>query len=282
MALIINKVFADAINEKLGVALKMAQLAMDVTGEVADITTCGNEVHFPKYDRVASVGEVEKGKALTPAEVSMTDNVATIKQTGGSIRVYDRDEKQIKGQTLDNMAQQLVDAMVKDMDSSLSNSMDSEAKKYQAVTTANAITEAELMDAYTLFGDDIDFDTFSGIAINSKLVPSFLAMDSFVSVEKTFATQGNGLIKNGLIGYWLGIPVVVTNNGTYDKDKAECKTYFIKRGALGYVKQADVNVEVEREGKLLANDIIVSDLYATKVMDTDGIVVIRKTIPVQE
>jgi len=45
-----------------------------------------------------------------------------------------------------------------------------------------------------------------------------------------------------------------------------------------YVKQQDITLELEREGKLLANDIIVSDLYATKVMDSDGIVIIRKTI----
>lgn len=279
MALIINKVFADAVNEKLGVSLKMAQLATDVTNEVADITTCGDEVHFPKYERVASVGEVTKGTALTPAEVSMSDNVAKIKQTGGSIRVYDKDEKQIKGQTLDNMAIQLVEAMVKDMDSSLSASMDSEATKYQACELPNKITEDDLMNAYALFGDDVDFDTFSGIAINSKLLPSFLTMDSFVSVEKTFTKDGNGIIKNGLIGYWLGIPVIVTNNGTYDTDASECKTYFVKKGALGYVKQEDVNVEVEREAKLLCNDIVVSDLYATKVMDADGIVILRKTLP---
>ena len=157
--------------------------------------------------------------------------------------------------------------------------MDAEATKYQACDSANKISELDLLNAYTLFGDNVDYDTFSGIAINSKLLPSFIVMDSFVSVEKTFTNEGNGLIKNGLVGYWLGIPVIVTNNGTYDGSANECKTYFIKKGALGYVKQEDVNVEVEREAKLLCNDIVVSDLYATKVMDTDGIVIIRKTLP---
>lgn len=146
MALIISEVFADAVNEKLGVALKMGQLAVDCTNEVADITTCGDKVHFPKYDRVASVGTVTKGTAVTPTEVSMTDNVAEIKQTGGAIRVYDKDEKQIKGATLDNMAVQLADAMAKDMDTSLSDTMDAEATKKSATANASAITNAELMD----------------------------------------------------------------------------------------------------------------------------------------
>lgn len=278
MALIISEVFADAVNEKLGVALKMGQLAVDCTNEVADITTCGDKVHFPKYDRVASVGAVTKGTAVTPTEVSMTDNVAEIKQTGGAIRVYDKDEKQIKGATLDNMAVQLADAMAKDMDTSLSDTMDKEATKKSATANASAITNAELMDGLALFGDDVDYDTFAGIAVNSKLLPSFLGMDEFVSVEKTFKHDGNGLIKNGLVGYWYGIPVVITNNGTFDSAKKECKSYMIKKGALGYVKQQDVTIELEREAKLFANDIVASDLYATKVLDADGIVILRKTI----
>lgn len=35
-------------------------------------------------------------------------------------------------------------------------------------------TSAELMDGFELFGDDVDYDTFGGIAINSKLLPGFL------------------------------------------------------------------------------------------------------------
>lgn len=278
MALVIQEVFAQCVNEKLGVALKMGQLATDVTDDVAEITTCGNKIHFPKYDRVATVGEVTKGTALVPSEVSMTDNEADVKQTGGSIRVYDKDAKQIKGATMDNMAQQLADAMVKDMDSSLSNTMDTEATKKSPTANADSITNAELLNAFALFGDDVDYDSFSGIAINSKLLPSFLGMDEFVSVEKTYKHDGNGLIKNNLVGFWMGIPVVVTNNGTWDSTKEECKSYMVKKGALGYVKQQDVTIEVEREAKLLCNDIVASDLYATKVMDADGIVVIRKTV----
>lgn len=278
MALVIPQIMADCVNEKLGVSLKMGQLATDVTNEVADITTCGDEINFPKYDRVASVGNVTKGVALVPASVSMTENKATIKQTAGSIRIFDKDSKSIKGATLDNMAQQLVDAMVQDLDSSLSATMDTEATKKSPTASATAITNDELLNALALFGDDVDYDTFSGIALNSKLLPSMLKMEEFVSVEKTYKHDGNGLIKNGLVGFWFGIPCVLTNNGTYDSTKSECKSYMIKKGALGYVKQQDVTLEIEREGKLLANDIIVSDLYATKVMDADGIVIIRKTI----
>lgn len=65
--------------------------------------------------------------------------------------------------------------------------------------------------------------------MNSRLLPSMLSMDSFVSVEKTYKHDGNGLIKNGLIGFWFGIPCVLTNNGTYKN--SECVSYMIKKGA---------------------------------------------------
>jgi N4-gp56 family major capsid protein len=278
MALFIQEIFADTINEKLGVTLKIGQLATDVTNEVAEITTSGDKVHFPKFSRVASVGEVTKGTALVPAEVSMTDNEATIKQTGGSVRIYDKDAKQIKGATLDNMAQQLVDAMALDLDTSLSNTMNAEVTMKSPTGEANTILIGEILDAWALFGDEIDYDTFAGCAVNSRLFPSLMSMEEFVSVEKTYRSDGNGLVKNGLVGYIWGVPVYVTNSGTYDKTANECITYIIKKGALGYVKQKEVELEIEREGKLLCNDIIVSNLFATKVMDTTGIVILRKTI----
>ena len=91
-------------------------------------------------------------------------------------------------------------------------------------------------------------------------------------------TNGNGIVKNGCIGYFMGVPVVVSDNGTYDTAKAESKIYFLKKGALAYVLQQSPKIEEQREGLLLATDIIDSQLYATKVLDTTGIVIARKTI----
>ena len=110
-------------------------------------------------------------------------------------------------------------------------------------------------------------------------LPSLLKMDSFTSVEKTYnkREQANGLIVDGVVGYFIGIPVILCNNGTYDTDKNECKSYAVKRNALGYILQKNINIEVERESKLLADNIIASALYAVKLLETDGVVVLRKT-----
>lgn len=279
MAVVVPVVFADAVNEKMKTSLKMGMLADDVTDQVAEITECGDEINFMKYDRVAEIGEITKGTAVVPKEVSMTENKAKIKQTGGAIRVYDKDEVQIKGRTMDNMAQQLADGMAQDLDNSLSAVMLAKATKKSPQASATTVTADEVWTALDLFGDDRDTDRFKGIAINSRLLSSFMKMEEFTDINKTYQTNGNGLVKNGLVGYFAGIPVYLTNNnGTWDSSANETITYIVQKGAVGYVNQKDVTVEVEREAKLFANDIVTNRLYATNVLDADGIVILRKTV----
>mgnify|MGYP000845308373 FL=1 len=278
MALVINKVFADAINAKLGVSLRIGSIAFDATSMAPEIMTAGDEVHFPSFDRIDDAETVTQGTALTAEELAMTDNTATIKQIGKAVRVYDKNANQIKGATMDRMVEQVTQVMQKAIDSDLVAAMDTDATKKEAVAGATTITSAELMSGIGLFGDDIDTESFAGIVINSRLYPTLVAMPEFTSIEKTYATAGNGMVANGLCGYWLGIPVIVCNNNTYDTSKAECKTYIAKKNALGYVFQKDISVEEARQALLLATDIVSSSLYATKLIDKDGVVVLRKTI----
>ena len=280
MALIIPEVFADAVNAKLDVALRIGHVSFDATPLVSDAMKYGNTVHFPKLKRVVTANEVTKGTPVVPAAVDMTDMSAPIKQVAGSARIYDVEAAQIKGRVLDNMVIQVAEAMAKKIDSDLVAAMDADVAYKQAASAANTITADELMAGLGCFGDSVDTASFAGIVINSRLLSSLLKMEAFTSVEKTFnkAEQANGLIVDGVVGYFIGIPVILCNNGTYDESAKECKTYIVKRDALGYVFQRDINIEEERESKLLATDIVASSLYATKLLDVDGAVVIRKTI----
>lgn len=276
--LIIPEVFADAVNEKLSNTIRVGSIAFDATALVPNILVAGNKINFPTFDRVASVADITKGTAITPIALNMTGNEATIKSVGGSIRVYDSEAKQIKGAVMDNMVEQISDAMRMRIDSDLVVAMDADATRKSPTASGTAITATELMNGMALFGDDIDTESFAGIIINSRLYPSLVGMTEFTSTEKTYANMGNGLVKNGLCGYWLGIPVIVCNNNTYDTTTSECKTYMAKKNALGYVFQKDIMIEQEREVKLLCTDIVASSLYATKLIDKDGVVIIRKTV----
>lgn len=272
MAYIIPYVFADAVNAALGVKLRVGNLATDYTNLVDEITTYGDEVHFPVIDRITDAAVVTTGTAMTPDTVSMTDSSATIKQVGKSVRIFDKYSTQVKGALKDRLAEQLGESMAKAVDADLVNSIRTEAVYKDSTLTA--LTQADVDAAFNVFGDDVDNDTFAGILINSRLRSAFMTMNAFTDATKTYAANGNGIIRDGIIGYWNGtIPVYVSNNGTYASNKSMLA--IVKKDALGVVWQLVPTIEEEREAKLLATDLVASEMYATKLVHTDGVSVLE-------
>ena len=123
MSLVIGSVYADAVNSKLGTALKMKDIATDYTDMVSEILVFGDEVHFPTFNRLTDAEEVTKGTPLTPEEIGMSDSTAKVKQTGKSVRIYDKDKAQIKGAVVDAMSSQTAEVMAKKIDSDLIKEM---------------------------------------------------------------------------------------------------------------------------------------------------------------
>ena len=271
-------VFADVVNAKLNRALKIVTLSTDYTGEVGDITAMGTEVHFPKLNRVANMAKVTtNGTELTAGTVSLSDAVAPIVMYAGDAVVYDRDIAAVKGSLIDRLAEQFADECAVVMDDSLMATIRTEVTKKSALAGATAVTETELYNAYALFGDAVNVSDFAGIAISSHMLPSFYAMPSFTSADKTMVMQGNGIVNNNIIGYWLGIPVIL-DNAAYNTATSEAQVIFVKRGALGHVMQKQPTIEAERQATYLRTAIVASEMFATKVMDTTGIVICTKTI----
>lgn len=278
MDIFIPEIFANAVNEKLTTTLRFGSVAFNATSLVPEILTAGDTMHFPKIQRTATVETVVKGTPLTPAVISMADDTATIKYIGSAFRVYDSERTQIKGAVQDKIITQVTDAMAKQIDTDLSAAIDSDAVYKSAVASTTSITSDELQAGIDNFGDDVDTDTFAAIIINSRLRSSFVGMNEFVNTALTYQTNGNAIVRNGIIGHYFGIPVIVTNNGTYDSTASECKTYIVKRDALGYVFQKNVTLEEDRQALLLATDIVASSLYATKLLDDKGVIICRKTV----
>ena len=72
--------------------------------------------------------------------------------------------------------------------------------------------------------------------------------------------------------------MILSNNGTYDEEKLEVKTYIVKNMALGIIKQKDASIEEQRESLKKATLISADEMYAVKLIDPKGVVIIRKTI----
>ncbi len=277
--LVIPELFSETVNSKMEVSLRVGRLATDMTDLAEDIRTCGDTIHFPTFDRISDAATVVKGTPIVPEEVNMSDTTAKIGQVAKSVRIYDKDSIQVKGAMKDKMADQIGEVMAKNVDANLVNEMDANAVYKVPTANAESITVSEIESAFDCFGDDVDSANFAGILINHRLRKAFTAMDEFTSISKTYAKDSNGVVENGIVGYWLGvIPVIICDNNTYDTEKKECKTYLVRKSALGVIWQKEVAIEEEREGKLLATDLIASDLYAVKLMDTKGCVILRKTV----
>ena len=278
MAIIVPEVFADAVNSAMGVALRVGRVATDFTEMVEEITQYGGSVHFPVIDRISDAEAVTKGVAIVPDTVSMTDAEAEVKQVAKSVRIFDKDQAQVKSALKDKMAQQLGESMAKAVDKDLVEEMKENAVYQENITelTANAIE-----NAFNVFGDDVDSDSFAGIVINSALRPIINGMDEFTSAEKTNTAVGNGIVRDGVIGLWNNIPVILSNNGTSGKitvsnaEKDANMLFIVKKDALGYVYQKQATVEEEREAKLLATDLVASELYAVKLVKSNGVSVLN-------
>ena len=271
--IIVPQVFADVVNKRLDVKLRAAKLATDYTDMVEDITTCGDTVHFPMIKRITDAGVVTKGTALVPDEVDMEDAVAEIKQVAKAVRIYRKDNTQVKDELKNKLAIQVADSLAKAVDADLVAQILTATYVDDSLTT---LTATDIDGAFDVFGDDVDNDTFAGILINSKLRKSFMGMDAFTSIMKTNAALGNGVVVDGVIGYWNGtIPVYVSDNGTYDTTNSKSLLAVVKKDALGVVWQQEPTIEEEREAKLLEDDIVASEMYATKLIDAAGVSVLK-------
>ena len=277
MSLVIGSVYADAVNSKLGTALKMKDIATDYTDMVSDILVYGNEVHFPTFNRLSDAEEVTKGTALVPEEVGMSDSTAKVKQTGKSVRIFDRDKAQIKGAVVDAMANQTAEVMAKKIDSDLISEMVDNAVYKTALPGELTVTAID--SAFDVFGDQVQNSSFSGIVAHGKFRSAIMRMDEFTKIDKSYAVSGNGIVDdNNCIGFWNGTIPVYLSDQMWDATNSEPVMAIVKKGALGYIMQKETTVEEEREAKLLATDLIASNLYAVKLLDTKGVSILKKTI----
>lgn len=274
--IIVPDVYAQMTTEKVKGKIRISNMAVTL-GELSG--NVGDTVKFPMFKALSDAELMEKGSAITTEELSQTSTSKEIKQFGKGVEVYDIEDLTALGNFINNAQEQQARIFAKALDDEMVKDIDANVILKKATSQANALLESELIDAFQLFGDEQDNDEFAGIVVNSKLVPSFYAMDGFVSTSKTYAHTGNGKIENGVIGYFRGsIPVCVADTNTYDSTLKECKSYIIKNGALGIMPKRGLNVELEREAKYKRTNVFADMIFACGLIQLDGVAVVRKTI----
>lgn len=276
MALIIPSVYADLVRTKIVDRVKVMNFAMDL-GYLTN-STVGETVTFPKWKLLSNAVDVVKGVAVGTESLDQGISTATIKMVAPKgVTVYDMDNITALGNAIEEGASQQAIQIARKIDLDLiTEALTSPLKK--ATAGASVITAAELNAALMLYGDEQDIEDFEGIVINSLLLPSFIAMPEFTSIDKTFVGANAGVVSGGVIGYFRGYKVCMANHGTYDSVKAECVTLIIKKRSLGFMNKRDLKVEEDRKPSLFCSDIFSNKVYAVKLLADDGVVVVRKTI----
>ncbi len=274
MALIQKQIYADLVREKFDGKVKILNLSNDLGN--LDGMGAGESISFPKWSLIGNPTEMAKGDAISTEELAQTETFASIKQIGKGVVVYDSSNQTSLGNQLTEGATQTAIVMARKLDDDLI--AEAKTSAFQATcSSATALTSAEIETAMLNYGEERDVEEFAGIVINSLLIPSFYAMNEFTDATNTTAMAGNGIIRNGLLGFYRGIPVFISDKGTHDGNANECVTLIIKKGSLGYKMAKELDVELEREAKYKRTNIYADMMYAVKLIKDDGVVVIKST-----
>lgn len=279
MAIIIPEVYSEVLREQTKGQVKIAQFAVELEG-LSEFTQEGDKVSFPRWSALSDAEDLVKGNAISAEQLAQTKVTKEVKHKAKGVTIFDIDAKTGKGNFLENAVLQQARIFAKAYDDELVKDIDANATLKLATDSNAEITENELIKGFNLFGDAQDNDSFAAIVINSRLLPSFYGMQGFVSKDKTYVADGNGVIVNGVIGFYRGtIPVILSDVNTYDSAKNECKTYIIKKGALGKKsKTGGTNIEVERDASKKCNNVYADDMFVAGLIDTEGVAILRMTI----
>lgn len=272
--LIVPEVYAELVREKITGKCKVAQFAVTKGNLMGQ---AGETVKFPAYKYVGDASDWTIGTAMTAGELEQTTTSATIKAIAApGVNIYDYDDAVAMGQQINEAASQQAVSIARKMDTdAIDACLTSPLKKKLAAK--NTVTQDELIEMLGLYGDDRDSADFDAIVIHSAFAPSFYAMDMFVSREKTMTRDGNGISVNGIIGYFLDIPVVLSDR-LYDSTSQEGFILMMKKNALSLLPKESPFTEVARDAAKRLSTIYTSDFYAMALTDDTAVVYAKNVI----
>lgn len=273
--LIVPDVYAQLVREKIAGKVVVSQFAKvlgDLQGNVGETLT------MPKWGYCGDAKDWDISKPMDKTQMTQTSTQATIKAIAApAIKVRDYDNEVALGEALNEASSQQGISIARKHDTDAISCALGSPLKYK-LAAKNKVTQDEMIGILGLYGDERDSADFDAIVINSVFAPSFYTMDMFVSREKTMVTDGNGITINGCIGYFLNIPVLLSDR-LYDATNTEGFMLVMKKGALGLIPKEVPFVETERDASIRETVIYASQFYAMALIDDEAIVVAKNVLP---
>ena len=280
MTLIVPEIYEALVRERYKGKSVMRQLSEDLG--ILQNTTVGGTVVFPQWSKLSAAEDMtaftSETDRLEAQKLAQTSTNAEVKQYGKAIYVRDLEDMKALGDQVNEAAFQtghvISRAVDKDLfDSALANVND------VIKTTGGKITDAQLMAALNEFGDEQDVESIAGIVINSALIPSFVESPLFIDATTTTAAGfiGNGIVTNGLLGFYRGIPTYLSNKET-ERTPGTYQSLIIKKGALGYMEKRALDVEEDRQPMSGGSNIVTNLVFANHIVRNADVVTIETTI----
>lgn len=279
MAFYVPEIAAPYLLKEMSARLVAGGLADDISDTIPDLAWSGSEITFPVFTRSATASVISAKGSVTPTEIDGSSTTAPIKHIAAALK-WHQDALRTSGRVLADLGiRDLADAMALKLDGDLVAEAISGATLKYASAAADAITADELEGGLALFGDRQNAAEFAGILIHSKLFPSFLKMDGFTSDSVTYSKHGNGIVSNQICGFYRGIPVFLTDNGTRPSVSSsyECRTILLKKHGLGYALKKSIEFKEAYDPVTFMTNVVADTYSAQKILDTDKIVWIGKT-----
>ena len=270
---IVPDVYAQLVRDKIAGKVKVAQFLVnlgDLHGKV------GETLSMPKW---SYIGDAKDWNIATPMDVTQmkqTETKATIKAIQApAVKVADYDDEVELGNAIEEASNQQAIGVARKYDTDAIACALTSPLKYQ-LATKNVVTQDEMISILGLYGDDRDSADFDAIVIHSSFAKDFYKMDMFTSRERTMTKDGNGIAVNGVIGEFLGIPVVLSDR-LYDATNQEGFILVMKKNAISIIPKENPFAEVSRDASLRQSIIYLSQFYAMALTD-DTAIVFAKTV----
>ena len=278
--MIVPEVYAALVKEKIEGKMhvgSMCKVLGDLMGKPGETLT------FPAMKYIGDAVDHVVGEAMTADQLETTTTTATIKMIAAKgINIYDYDSQVEMDNSIEKASDNQATAIARKIDAdAITEALKSPLKL--TIATKDSITEEEMLSALGVYGDDRNVEDFSnaGIVIHSAFAKSFYNMDLFVSATTTTAQAENGIVRQDVIGTFLGIKVYLSDR-CYDVTTQEPFILIIKNDSLGLIPKETPFTEVARDASRRLNTIYCSDTYALALVDDSGVVIVKKTVPTQE
>ncbi|MCD8398655.1 MAG: hypothetical protein LUD12_16035 [Lachnospiraceae bacterium] len=277
--LIVPEVYAELVREKIAGRVQVGQFMKTVSTLQGNV---GETVTFPYWAYIGDAEDWTVGTAMDATQIKQTTTTAAIKAIAApGVEVYDYDDQVAMGNALNEAASQQAISIARKIDT------DAIAAAYTtplkvALADATAVTQDELLAALGVYGDERDAADFSNgaIVMHSTFASSLYGMDLFTSRERTTVASGsdNGITKNGVIGSFLGIDVVLSDR-LYDATTQEAFILFVKNDSIGWIPKEAPFAEAARDASKRLTTVYCSEFYALSLLREDGIVLLKGTLP---